>query len=571
MKPQVDQARLRAAAEAASAGDLATAAERFAALAAEHPDDDTIACNLGAVLQALGRDDEAIASYRRAAALGGDAAAMSQYNLGTVLAARGDTDGACAAYRAALERAPELAQAHGNIGTLHYAAGDYAAAETALTRAVELAPDNAWARRNLGAVLCALGRPADAVECYRRAIELDPASPDGYTGCGDALSLQGKGDEALAMYRTAVVAPGTSDARRRLAAALGARGDDGEAERVYRELCERDPDDPWGWNGLGTVYEAREQRDLAQEAFARATVLDPEWATPHYNIGVSLQRQERLEEAVVAYRNALRLDPELLVALRNMGGVLRDLGRSDEAMETYRQVLALEPSDAVTGHLLAALEGTTPERAPAAYVEQLFDAYAPRYSEHMRETLGYRAPEVLRHTVQAAAGAEHRFARALDLGCGTGLTGVVMRELAGYLEGVDLSAEMLARAREDGAYDQLVRADLVDHLTAVPAASFDLILSTDVLIYLGDLAPVFAGVRRALTPGGRFGFTVEALESEGDVALRGSARFAHGRDYLARLGAGVGLRLQSCESLGLRLEKGSLVPGLVLLFAAPSA
>ncbi len=157
MKPEVDQARLRAAAEAAGAGDLATAAEGFAALAAEHPEDDTIACNLGAVLQALGRDDEAIAAYRRAAAVDGDAAAMSQYNLGTVLAARGDTDGALAAYRAALARAPELAQAHGNIGALHYAVGDYAAAEAALVRAVELAPDNAWARRNLGAVLCALG------------------------------------------------------------------------------------------------------------------------------------------------------------------------------------------------------------------------------------------------------------------------------------------------------------------------------------------------------------------------------------------------------------------------------
>ncbi len=89
------------------------------------------------------------------------------------------------------------------------------------------------------------------------------------------------------------------------------------------------------------------------------------------------------------------------------------------------------------------------------------------------------------------------------------------------------------------------------------------------MIYLGDLAPVFAGARRALAPGGLFGFTVEALESEGDVALGRSARFAHGRGYLERLGAGVGLRLASCQSLGLRLEKGSLVPGLVLLFAAP--
>ena len=43
-----------------------------------------------------------------------------------------------------------------------------------------------------------------------------------------------------------------------------------------------------------------------------------------------------------------------------------------------------------------------------------------------------------------------RFASALDLGCGTGLMGEALRERIDHLTGVDLSAAMIAKARERG-------------------------------------------------------------------------------------------------------------------------
>ncbi len=55
---------------------------------------------------------------------------------------------------------------------------------------------------------------------------------------------------------------------------------------------------------------------------------------------------------------------------------------------------------------------------------------------------------------------------------------------------------MIARARERGVYDRLIQSDLLPAL-ADGERTFDLVLAGDVLVYLGDLAPLFAATARA--------------------------------------------------------------------------
>ena len=61
---------------------------------------------------------------------------------------------------------------------------------------------------------------------------------------------------------------------------------------------------------------------------------------------------------------------------------------------------------------------------PQAYVQALFDQYAPRFESALVDDLGYRGPALLFKavlSVRAAAGKPAFFKRAIDLGCGTGL------------------------------------------------------------------------------------------------------------------------------------------------------
>ena len=100
--------------------------------------------------------------------------------------------------------------------------------------------------------------------------------------------------------------------------------------------------------------------------------------------------------------------------------------------------------------------------------------------------------------------------RVIDLGCGFGWFCRFAREAgAATVLGLDVSANMLARAREmtSDAAITYRQADL--ETLELPAAAFDLAYSSLTLHYLEKLGALFATVHRALAPGGHFVFSAE--------------------------------------------------------------
>jgi SAM-dependent methyltransferase len=105
-----------------------------------------------------------------------------------------------------------------------------------------------------------------------------------------------------------------------------------------------------------------------------------------------------------------------------------------------------------------------------------------------------------------ARAAEVPFARAeetLDLACGTGRTGEWLRgNVRGAIDGVDMTPEMLARARARGIYRELLLGDIRD--TKLPAARYDLVTQSLACEHLGDLAPLYREAARVVRPEGHF-------------------------------------------------------------------
>ncbi|HHT0465953.1 TPA: class I SAM-dependent methyltransferase, partial [Raoultella planticola] len=100
--------------------------------------------------------------------------------------------------------------------------------------------------------------------------------------------------------------------------------------------------------------------------------------------------------------------------------------------------------------------------------------------------------------------------RVVDLGCGYGWFCRWAREQgAAQVTGVDLSSRMLDRAREMGQGDDIdYRCEDLQRLT-LPADSCELVYSSLALHYLPDVAPLFAVIYQALTPGGTLLFSAE--------------------------------------------------------------
>src|SRR5262249_42262269 len=153
--------------------------------------------------------------------------------------------------------------------------------------------------------------------------------------------------------------------------------------------------------------------------------------------------------------------------------------------------------------------------------------YADRFEKHLVDILQYRAPEQVCAAVLDFAGADAADWRVVDLGCGTGLCGPLIRHAARHLTGIDLSPLMLEKAREQSIHAERIVGDVAQVLGGFDEA-FDLALCTDVMIYLGNLTPLFVAAERAVVPGGLFAFTTEVHAGEGFVVDH-SGRYLHSR------------------------------------------
>jgi ubiquinone/menaquinone biosynthesis C-methylase UbiE len=132
-------------------------------------------------------------------------------------------------------------------------------------------------------------------------------------------------------------------------------------------------------------------------------------------------------------------------------------------------------------------------------VERGYDLLAPKFDH-----TPFRTPESILDATRDGLAADGPFGAGLDVCCGTGAGLRVLRELCqGRITGVDFSAGMLAEARSAHPDASWVRADA----RALPfIEDFDLAVSFGALGHFlpAERPAVFAGVHRALKPGGLF-------------------------------------------------------------------
>jgi predicted TPR repeat methyltransferase len=291
-------------------------------------------------------------------------------------------------------------------------------------------------------------------------------------------------------------------------------------------------------------------------------------ADRRFEFARDLQLKGDLVAAADLFAQAVELAPNFASAWFTLGEIREQLGQHDEAIAAFHQARAADSDDRHGASLrLMRLGAERLSDMPQAYVQALFDQYAPRFETSLVGDLGYRGPALLFRAVLAVRAAARKpafFKRAIDLGCGTGLAATAFAKEVDRFTGIDLSPRMIERARATGHYAELEVADMVQGLRSKPDASADLILAADAMVYIADLAPVLAEVSRVLAPGGLLAFTVETHRGEG-VVIGGGLRYAHSAPYVRASVEAAGLKLSQCEDLSARNEDDVPAPGLVVV------
>ncbi len=273
-------------------------------------------------------------------------------------------------------------------------------------------------------------------------------------------------------------------------------------------------------------------------------------------------------EAADLMGQALELVPDWVAGWNLLGSYREEAGDVAGAVAAWQQVLQRDVTELFGARLKLAAYGVGGELGPAqAYVEALFDDYAPRFEQSLVGQLGYRTPDRLAELI-AVHGAMRGVARgrAIDLGCGTGLMGERLRPMVDRLEGVDLSAGMLARAEGKRIYDRLVRAELVEFLRG-EAGGVQLIVAADVFNYVGALEPALSAAHAALGSGGLLAFSLETHSGGAAVQIGASMRFQHAAASALALCGTAGFRLVTVQPEAIRMDRGQPVPGLIVLAA----
>jgi predicted TPR repeat methyltransferase len=541
-----------------SEGQLAQAITLYEQIVTQNPQHQESLHFLGLAYAQVGDLDNAVLYLLQAEQIKPEAGLLN--NLANAYKKRGEFEQAITYYLKAIALKPDYAQAHNNIATVYTRQNNYQKALFHYGKAVNAEPDFSAAHYNLGLLLIQNNQLKAAKTQFNNVVSLNP-------------------EHTEAQFYLGVLALEANDLN--------------EAKQAFQHVLSRDPEHTQALTNLGVIALKRKQNQTAVDFFSKAIALDNDDMDARNNLAATFMHHDRFENALMHYDVLLKKEPDTIEYLYNSGVAQMALGHLNEAIifferiltldkehgsslnnmaaiylkmemrETSRsyleRALAINPQDSVSQHMLNALNGATDANTTPNYAENLFNNYALYYDQHMQGQLQYSIPQHIAQTIhQLVTHVNH----ALDLGCGTGLTGNVLRELSTHLTGVDIAEKMLAHAKEKGIYDVLINEELLLFLKK-ETQHYDLIVAADVLPYFGDLDPLFNSISMHLNDSGYFICTTEINEIS-PWKLEGSARFSHQPEYIQSLAQRYQLLSIKQEQLPARLQ--NQIPLQVMLY-----
>lgn len=203
----------------------------------------------------------------------------------------------------------------------------------------------------------------EAIDKYKRALELDPRFAVAQSGLAWAY-LRSYGlhsnpatlASARANCQSAIALnPDLVDAHLGLGSFYQQTGNREGASREIAKALSLDPTNPHTLTYQANYYASINRYGDAEDTFARAVTLRPNYWFAHNEFGVIYDNQAKYSQALMEFHLANVAAPKNALALANIGSVYLQLGKLPEAIDNLNASMRLKPIDGAAQSLSTAL------------------------------------------------------------------------------------------------------------------------------------------------------------------------------------------------------------------------
>lgn len=448
---------------------------------------------------------------------------------------QGQVEQAIEIFKTILKADPNQVDALHGLGMAFAQQHHYPQAVGYLLKAVQLAPHIAPFHNNLANAYKAIGKTNEAIAHYQEALRLKSNYPQVHNNLGALLFRLGKFEEAATHFQKALRMDSESvDTHYNLANTFVQLDQLSIAQTHYEKVLQLRPDHLGALHNLGLTLTTLKNFSEALPYLEASIAREPENKNILFHLGVVYAALNETDQAKTYYARLLALYPDDAKTHHNLATIYLQAHDQKNALKHYQAALQFDPQNETAKHMVAALEGHTTASAPLGYTRALFDQYAYSYDTHVKETLHYQVPSLLRQAITPFIKGQTEPFNALDLGCGTGLCAPLFSDITIRLTGVDLSPNMIEVARAQGGYYKLHCDDVV-HFLQNQKERYDLIIAADLFVYFGDLKIIFGLIHDRLQVKGLFTFNIEKNEVNSDFQLKTTGRYGHASAYIHAL------------------------------------
>jgi predicted TPR repeat methyltransferase len=238
----------------------------------------------------------------------------------------------------------------------------------------------------------------------------------------------------------------------------------------------------------------------------------------NYKLGLYHMQQGNLLDAIFRFNIVCRFNPANVDAHYQQGRCYYLRGDNKDAKQKFNDVLKRDAKHDGAQYFIQKIE--TPEKIesmPPSLIKELVNLRDEFYEEDYLDNGYMGAKHLVNETFKKVDDKNPNF-EVLDLGCGTGLCGVILKEraLAKKLIGVDLSSLMVKRSKgleidNVNVYDEVHEVEISEYLTK-ESSKYDLVIADLAFDFIGKLDSFAELIKSVIKKGGLFGAVVRIDE-----------------------------------------------------------